>query len=105
MEDDRLYICVDAAEASDAWGFVGVVHVGGYEAYRTIRGYPVPTEARAAAERLLADVLGALLAGQEWRTASDDAGRAARRADLGLGLGLRQPDGQHGQHGQPLPAD
>ena len=102
MGDDRLYISVDAAEASDAWGFVGVVRVGDCEAYRTIRSYPVPGEARAAAQRLLADVLGAQLAGQEWRRASDDVGRAARRADLGLGLGLRQ---SQESYGEPQPAD
>ena len=44
-----VLITVEASEASDSWGFVGVVKVGDYEAYRTIRAYTAPTEALGAA--------------------------------------------------------
>ena len=91
MEDnERLLISIEAAPASDSWGFVGVVAVGEYEAYRTIRSYPAPPDALKAAQHLLADVLGALMAGQEWRTTTEEFGHAARLTELGYGLGARK---------------
>jgi hypothetical protein len=97
MQNDRPPISLDSVEAPDAWGFVGVVRVGDCEAYRTLRSYPVPSEARAAAEQLLANVLGTLLAGQEWRTASDELGHPPGHSELGPGPGPRHPDGRNGQ--------
>ncbi len=38
-----------------------MVRVGDHEAFRTSRSYPVPSDARAAVEQLLAHVLGTLL--------------------------------------------
>ncbi len=89
MPDEHLLITIDTAPASDSWGFVGRVLVGEHEAYRTIRAYPSPSEAVAATQGLVADVLGGLLAGQEWRNAQDEFGRAPRRTDLDFGLGAR----------------
>ena len=67
-----MLIAVDAAPASDGWGFVGRVLVGEHEAYRTLRAYPTPGEALSAAKILVGDVLGSFLAGQEWHTAEED---------------------------------
>ena len=92
MLDQPLLITVDAEEASDSWGFVGLVRVGAVVAYRTIRAYRTPLDARTAAQELVAHVLGALLAGQEWRGATDEFGHAPRRSELELGLGLRAGD-------------
>jgi hypothetical protein len=72
MQDDHPLISLDALEARGAWGFVGVVRVGDHEAFRTLRRYPVPSDARAAVEHLLAHVLGAMLRGQERRAAADE---------------------------------
>jgi hypothetical protein len=92
MTEDTPMIAVDTDEASDSWGFVGVVRVGGIEAYRTIRRYPSPSAAHAAAVQLLAGTVGILLAGQEWRGAADEFGHPPLRVELGFGLGLdRQP--------------
>lgn len=57
-----------------------------HECYRTLRVFPTPTEALRATQVVVGDVLGALLAGQEWRTLSDEVGRTPTRADLRLGL-------------------
>jgi len=86
---DQLFITVDTAPASDNWGFVGRVLVGEHEAYRTIRAYTSPGEALSAVQGLVAGVLGALLAGQEWRSAQDEFGHAPRRTELDFGLGAK----------------
>ena len=90
-------IWVDAIEARDAWGFVGVVRVGDHEAYRTPHSYPVPSDARAAAEQLLANLLGSLLTGQEARTASDGHHHRTDHSNPGVDPGPRNPDGKNGQ--------
>jgi hypothetical protein len=84
--DHSVLITLETAPASDSWGFVGVVSVGDYEAYRTIRAHPGPSEALRAAQHLLADVLGSLMAGQEWRSAQEEFGHAPRRTELEFGL-------------------
>lgn len=84
--DEKLLISITTAPASDNWGFVGVVAVGEVEAYRTIRAYTSPTEALASTQALLADVLGSLMAGQEWRSAQSEFGHAPRRTELEFGL-------------------
>jgi hypothetical protein len=83
---DELLITITTLPASDGWGFVGVVSVGDQEAYRTIRAYTAPGEALLATQRLLADVLGTLMAGQEWSAAQGDFGHAPRRTELEFGL-------------------
>ena len=84
--DDDLSITLTTAPASDSWGFVGVVAVGDHEAYRTIRAYTTPGEALTATQRLLADVLGTLMAGLEWGNAQAEFGHAPRRTELEFGL-------------------
>lgn len=86
---DQLVITVDTAPASDNWGFVGRVLVGDHEAYRTIRAYPTPGEALSEAQRLVAGVLGTMLAGQEWRIAQDEFGHPPRRSELDFGLSAK----------------
>jgi hypothetical protein len=83
--DDSL-IELTTSPASDNWGFVGIVSVGDHEAYRTIRAYPAPGEALAATQKLLADVLGGLMAGQEWAAAQTEFGHPPRRTELEFGL-------------------
>jgi hypothetical protein len=83
---NELLITISTAAASDSWGFVGVVAVGDEEAYRTIRAYTAPGEALGATQRLLADVLGSLMAGQEWGVAQAEFGHAPRRTELEFGL-------------------
>jgi hypothetical protein len=85
-DKDELQITVTSAPASDSWGFVGVVSVGGFEAYRTIRAYTTPGDALGVAQHLLAEVLGVLMAGQEWRMAEGEFGHAPLRTDLQFGL-------------------
>ena len=93
MDDpDQLLITITTTPASDSWGFVGVVSVGSQEAYRTIRAYTAPGDALQATQRLLADVLGALMAGQEWGAAQADFGHAPRRTELEFGLRAKAPD-------------
>jgi hypothetical protein len=84
--EDELYIRIVSSPASDSWGFVGVVLIGDHEAYRTIRAYDSPRAALDAAQQMLAGVLGALMAGQEWRSAQDEFGHAPRRVELEFGL-------------------
>ncbi len=84
--NDELQITVGTSPASDNWGFVGVVSIGDQEAYRTIRAYTAPGEALAATQRLLADVLGGLMAGQEWGAAQAEFGHAPHRTELEFGL-------------------
>lgn len=86
MPDEDLLIRLDATEASDSWGFVGRVIIGGVEAYRTLGSYPTPTEAREAVQRIVAAAMGPLLAGEEWRALLEATGRTPRREDLGFGL-------------------
>ena len=85
-EPDPRMIRLRALPASDSWGFVGTVSVGRFEAYRTLQAYASPEEALVATERLVGEALGTLLAGQEWRDASERYGHAPRRVELGLGL-------------------
>lgn len=88
MDDvEKLFITISSAPASDSWGFVGVVSVGDHEAYRTIRAYTTPNEALGASEHLFADVLGSLMAGEEWSAAQAEFGHAPRRTELEFGLG------------------
>lgn len=84
---ESLTMKLHTSPASDSWGFVGIVSVGDVEAYRTIRAYPSPGDALRMAERLLADVLGSLMAAQEWRSAHDEFGHAPLRTELEFGLG------------------
>ena len=92
-DEDELFIKISSVPASDSWGFVGVVLAGEHEAYRTIRAYESPRAALDAAQQLLAGVLGALMAGQEWRSAQDEFGHAPRRVELEFGLrGHTRPD-------------
>jgi hypothetical protein len=86
MAPSSLVISIDAAPASDGWGFVGRVLVGDMEAYRSIRAYTTPSEALDATSQILAGALGPLLAGQEWNMTTSTLGHAALRTDLGFGL-------------------
>jgi hypothetical protein len=79
-------ISIQCAPASDGWGFVGRVMIADHECYRTLRAYTTPDEALKAAQVLVGDALGALLAGQEWRSLGDQVGHAPTRQDLRLGL-------------------
>jgi hypothetical protein len=83
---EPLIIKLDTAPASDGWGFVGRVMVGNQEAYRTLRAFPTPTEAETATQELVSQVLGAIMAGEEWRSLSRETHHAAQRADLNFGL-------------------
>src|SRR5690349_586478 len=83
MEKQTL-VTLDVVEASDAWGFVGVVRVGSFESYRTIRAYATPGDALEAVQRLLGKFLGTLMAGQEWNEAVEELGHAPLRSELGL---------------------
>jgi len=96
---EELLITITTSPASDSWGFVGVVSVGDQEAYRTIRAYTAPGEALHATQRLLADVLGTLMAGQEWGAAQADFGHAPRRTELEFGLRAKTSHGEDA--GQP----
>lgn len=89
---EELLITITTIPASDGWGFVGVVSVGDQEAYRTIRAHTAPGEALLATQRLLADVLGTLMAGQEWSDAQADFGHAPRRTELEFGLRAKTSD-------------
>jgi hypothetical protein len=99
----ELLIRIDSAPASDSWGFVGRVLVGEHEAYRTIRAYPTPGEALSATQRLMGEVLGTLLAGQEWRSAHEEYGHAPRRTELDFGLAAmaRRPDEDESEETTP----
>ena len=90
---NEMVISVGADEASDSWGFVGVVRVGPVEAYRTLEAFASPELAVAAVERLVADVLGEFLAGREWRAVRDEAGAPPTRQDFNFSaLGRRVPE-------------
>ena len=86
-----MLIRVGSDEASDSWGFVGVVRVGEVEAYRTLEAFVTPELATEAATNLVADVLGELLAGREWRSVRDDKGAPPTRQDFNLSA-LRAPE-------------
>jgi hypothetical protein len=88
MKREALVI-LDSAAASDSWGFVGVVRVGSFEAYRTIRAYASPGDAIEAVQRLLGKCLGTLMAGQEWNESVEELGHAPLRSELGLVQGRR----------------
>ena len=66
----EILITVGSDVASDSWGFVGVVKVGQFEAYRTLEAFPTPAEAQNGAQEILSGILGELLAGAEWRPAA-----------------------------------
>jgi hypothetical protein len=103
MDTSPLNITVEASPASDSWGFVGRVMIGEHEAYRTFRGYPTPREALAATQAIVGDVLGAMLAAQEWRELSSELGRPPRRSDLKLGLsGSNPPAVSDGDDSEPV---
>lgn len=90
MSSDReLAITLRSERASDSRGFVGVVDVGTREAYRTIRAHPSPSDGLHAAQHLLADLLGGLMAGQEWQAAQSEFGHAPRRTEFQFGLAAR----------------
>ena len=55
-----MVISIGAEPSSDSWGFVGVVQVGGFEAYRTIEAFPTPHEAKEATQGIVGLVLGEL---------------------------------------------
>ena len=82
-------ITLSTAPASDSWGFVGVVCVGEYEAFRTIRAYTTPGDALLATQQTLGGVLGTLMAGQEWNQTQEELGHAPRRVELEFGLRAR----------------
>jgi hypothetical protein len=81
---DDMLIKIGSAPASDSWGFVGVVYVGDVEAYRTLEAFRTPDEAAHAAQDFMADLLGEMLAGREWRAVRDDNGRPPLRQDFNL---------------------
>ena len=83
---DELHITIGHSPASDGWGFVGTVRIADHECYRSLRVFTTPTEALEATQVVMGDVLGALLAGQEWRALSDQVGHTPTRTDLRLGL-------------------
>jgi hypothetical protein len=91
----ELLISIATDEASDSWGFVGVVRVGGFEAYRTLGAYSTPADALAGAQTLMGGILGEALAGAEWRQLRETTGRAPTRRDLNLGV-LKRPQPKPG---------
>ena len=82
----EILVTVGSDVASDSWGFVGVVKVGQFEAYRTLEAFPTPLEAQNAAQEILAGILGELLAGAEWRRVREAKGAPPTRKDLALGI-------------------
>ncbi|HVX69404.1 MAG TPA: hypothetical protein VHA79_06890 [Mycobacteriales bacterium] len=89
-----MLISIEVAEASDSWGFVGVIRVGAAEAYRTLEAFPSRTEAERHTQALVGGTLGELLAGQEWRHVRDSAAHtgAPTRRDFRLGSLFGQVD-------------
>ena len=92
----EMLISIGSDVASDSWGFVGVVRVGEYEAYRTIKSFATPSEAESETQAIVGGVLGELLAGAEWRWLREKLGSAPTRRDLALGVLQPRPD-QHAQ--------
>ena len=88
---EPVLITLDTAPAADSWGFVGRVLIGERDVYQTLRAHPSPDEALAGVQVLLANVLGTLLAAEEWRALADDTGHAPGREDLAFGLTTSLP--------------
>ncbi len=84
VQDGEMSISIATDEASDSWGFVGVVKVGEAEAFRTLEAFPSRTEALHATQELMGGVLGELLAGREWRTVRDATGQPPTRQDFNI---------------------
>lgn len=89
----ELFIRVGADTASDSWGFVGTVSVGDVEAFRTLEAFSTPAEATKAAQVLMSDVLGEMLAGREWRQVRDETGRPPLRRDFNFSAFSRRSAG------------
>ena len=83
---DEMHITIGYSPASDGWGFVGSVKIADHECYRSLRVFTTPGEALQETRLIMGDVLGTLLAGQEWRTLHGKVGHTPTRADLRLGL-------------------
>ena len=81
-----LLISIETDAASDSWGFVGVVKVGAYEAYRTIESFATRAQAEHETQLIVGGVLGEMLAGAEWRRVREVTGSAPTRRDLGLSV-------------------
>ena len=89
-----MLVKIGSDAASDSWGFVGVVTVGEVEAYRTLEAFASPAAATEATANLVADLMGELLAGREWRAVRDDKGKPPTREDFNFSaLSVRRPDG------------
>lgn len=97
MTDQRILITIDADAASDSWGFVGRVMIADHECYRTLQAFPSPSEALNAAQQVVGNALGALLAGEEWRQLGGELGHVPRRTELNFGLraGVRPVSSAH----------
>lgn len=90
-----MLISVGSAAASDAWGFVGTVAVGDVEAYRTMESFATPEEASRRAQQLMAEFVGEVLAGREWRSVRDEHGHTPLREDFRFSaLDRRRPPKQ-----------
>jgi hypothetical protein len=83
---DAMNTTIGYSPASDGWGFVGSVKIADHECYRSLRVFTTPGEALQETRLIMGDVLGTLLAGQEWRTLHERVGHTPTRADLRLGL-------------------
>lgn len=83
-QDGEMSISITSDEASDSWGFVGVVKVGEAEAFRTLEAFPSRAQALHATQELMGGVLGELLAGREWRTVRDATGQPPTRQDFNI---------------------
>jgi hypothetical protein len=91
MENTDIVISIRSDTASDRWGFVGVICVGDYVAYRTLEAAPNPREAEAHAQALVGEALGELLAAAEWRQVKHATSAAPTRRDYGLGRAQPRP--------------
>ena len=99
MSDLPMHITIETAPASDGWGFVGRIMVADHESYRTFQAFATPTEALGFTQRLVGDMLGVFLAGQEWRQLSNDLGHHPRRQDLQFGLGSHRTGAEESADG------
>lgn len=89
-----MLISIKSDQASDSWGFVGVVCVGDIEAYRTLESFATPADAANRAQALMASFIGEVLAGREWRGVRDEQGHIPQRQDYHFSaLGRRRPTG------------
>ncbi|HEU5269077.1 MAG TPA: hypothetical protein VFU36_04070 [Jatrophihabitans sp.] len=98
-----MLVSVGTDEASDSWGFVGVVKVGEVEAFRTLEAFPSRAEALRATQKLMGDVLGELLAGREWRTVRDSTGQPPTRQDFNISAFRSSRGRAAGRGGLPDP--